>query len=195
MLKSGFDPNFLSTIAAGTPLVEAIAQHEQEIFDLLLSAGADVNLGEKQGIAPLGAAAWYRDAHAVTELLKRGAKIEARNEEGYTPLLSAASRFGNLNTIKVLIAAAADIKATTAAEGQTAVMLAAQAQDFEIVNLFIDLGLDPCAHDKTGKTAVYFANFGIVDSGPRVNLRKQILKLLEDKCSSRLQSQVWFPGG
>lgn len=182
LLEQGLNPNYLIGDGPVTPLSEAIAERQPETIALLLNHKADVNFGMEKGIVPLASASWYGEQEIISELLTRGAKIEARDHEGYTALLAAASHSQGVDVIKTLLAAGADFRAVTQGYGDTALMLAAWDLNVDAVRLFIELGLDPCAQDKDGKNAMYYANFSIVKSGPRLESRKEIVKLLESKC-------------
>src|SRR5436305_9545174 len=94
MLNRGINVNFLYRAdpndAAISPLSEAIAGQQLRMIFLLFEHGADVNFGAEQGLVPLAIAASYDDHDTVVELIRRGAKIDARDAEGFTPLLKAA---------------------------------------------------------------------------------------------------------
>lgn len=182
LLAEGLDPNYMSNRSLGTPLSEAIAERQSEIVTVLLNHRADVNFGTEQGVSPLTVAAWYDDVKAVRELIRRGARVEVRDDEGYTPLLLAASHARGTATARLLIAAGADPGAKSTDDGDNAIMLAAQNLNIEAVRLFISLGLDPCAQNKEGNTAVYHANFRIVKGEAEMSSRRAILALLAEKC-------------
>ena len=70
---------------------------------LLLKAGAKIKLCNNRGLTPLLAASSWMDSGFVTELLKRGANIEARAEYGgNTPLIYALIS-NNVNIIELLL--------------------------------------------------------------------------------------------
>jgi uncharacterized protein len=173
LIQSGLNLNYYSRRNMGTPLTEAIAEHQFEIIDSLLQHGTDVNFGGERGVSAVGVAAWYLDVRTAAELLKRGAKIETRDDEGYTPLLLAAARPGSINMIQLLLSAGANPKARGAENKETVLMLAAGQGNIEGVKLFLKLGVDPCARDNDGRTAA-----GYLSSLKDAEVNKQILQLL-----------------
>jgi ankyrin repeat protein len=189
LLRDGLSPNYLFRSSPKdafiTPLAESIAERQPQITALLFLYGAEANFGEKDGAGALGVAAWYDDADMVKELLKRGASVDARDNEGHTPLLSASYKARNLTVIKLLIAGGADVKAKSSSTRRTTVMLAASSLNLEAVNFFIDLGVDPCAADSTGETAIDSANMQLLKASQKVelNAREAILRLLDSKCT------------
>ncbi len=181
LLLEGLNPNYENEKnVSTTPLVEAIAEGQPKTIALLLDHGADVNFGTKDNIVPLCVATWYNDSDTVKLLIQRGANLEARDHEGYTPLLEAASHAQGLEVIKLLIAAGANVKAKTSEESETVLMLAAWNLNIDAIRLFIALGIDPCAKSKEGETAIDEVNAGFV----KPELRKQVLELLISKCGS-----------
>ena len=118
------------------------AANSIEILQLLLSAGADLNLTTDDGTTPLMAAAGlgrstYTPAeprgvrsetaeHAVTLLIEQGANVNAVNEADFTALHGAAFR-GNNEIIEYLVAQGADIDARDF-RGRTAYRIAEGAK-------------------------------------------------------------------
>ncbi|MBC6412479.1 MAG: ankyrin repeat domain-containing protein, partial [Hyphomonadaceae bacterium] len=79
---------------------------------VLLNAGADVDVSDKRGWAPLHVAARYGRAGMVTVLLDAGADVNVRRKDDWTPLHFAAA-WGTAETVAVLIKAGADPGAGT----------------------------------------------------------------------------------
>ena len=73
------------------------------IFELLVSARADVNLKNAQGETPIFSACW--NDHAVTLLAQAGADLDARDEIGQTALRHC---FVHPEFVKAMIAQGAD---------------------------------------------------------------------------------------
>ena len=67
----------------------------------LLEAGADPNVGDRDGKTPLYWAAWEGSPGPIVALLKGGADHGAADSEGVTPLLVALER-NNLAAVELL---------------------------------------------------------------------------------------------
>jgi|GEM_PF-1623176 len=92
-------------------------------------------------------------ARTVDLLLNYGAKLEATDTNGATPLHRAAQR-GILMHASALIARGANLEAQDR-QGRTPVMLAAKANFVEISNYLITAGADPLARDADGNTVLH----------------------------------------
>jgi ankyrin repeat protein len=176
LLERGPDVNAPDDTGA-TPLMHAALNADVEMMNLLLSRGADVNARSKgHGTALL----WgLHDIEKVKLLLARGATVEdsavlvaaalsggcptlkllAANganlnpgKDGYTPLM-AATRGGDLDTVRFLIERGADVKARTRS-GYTALYGAAVWPDSApLVGLLLEQGANPNAQVETSGSA------------------------------------------
>ena len=80
-----------------------------ECFDFLIESGADINVkGVKYQNSILHNAAYYNSPRSITQLIDYGAKIDAKNKRGQTPLHIAVEE-GNLNIVKALLKHGADV--------------------------------------------------------------------------------------
>jgi hypothetical protein len=93
LVGQGADIN-AADLYGDTPL-HARAGHWQGDVTLLLDLGADPNAGEGGRGTPLHRAAASGNARATRLLLDRGARADARNAEGQTPLDHALQRCSN----------------------------------------------------------------------------------------------------
>src|SRR4051812_11464719 len=73
-------------IAGGSPLADAARQQDKAALRALLKQRTDVNLPEADGATALHWAAHWNDMEAVELLLAAGAKVNAKNDYGVTPL-------------------------------------------------------------------------------------------------------------
>merc|ERR1712142_66067 len=88
----GEDPNQSFPPKYFTPIHTAISCNKEEIVQLLLDRGANVNLGDKDGVTPLALAASQNKTNIVRLLTKAGgsksASILPKLDENQDPLLS-----------------------------------------------------------------------------------------------------------
>ena len=76
-----------------TPLHCAARESHNEIAELLIAKGADVNAKDRQGMTPLHFAAIKRHNKEIKEivelLIAKGADVNAKTDDGGTPLNAA----------------------------------------------------------------------------------------------------------
>ena len=142
VLMQGVDPN---TTVNGRPLL-SFAQHSDEMFTMLVRAGARVDALGERGL--LHWAVDDGDADAIDRLIAAGAPIEARDASGATPLFQA---FGlkRPQAATCLMRAGADLFAADD-EGFTIPLLLA-ASNGSMVHVWSDAGgsldvLSPAGH-------------------------------------------------
>lgn len=97
------------------------------------------------------------DRKKVVELIARGARVDALDEDGWTPLLWASAH-GNEETVEALLDAGADRGAATRRERQGALTLAAKWNRVEVVERLLRRGLPPDARDSIGWSALMWAS-------------------------------------
>lgn len=88
-----------------TPLMYAALVGGPDVIRLLIDRGVQVNASNKFGATALMWAASRTEN--VKALLARGADVNARASNGWTALI-AATRYGNANAMRILLAAGAD---------------------------------------------------------------------------------------
>jgi ankyrin repeat protein len=140
LLDGGIRPTV--TDADGVPaLMLATLFGNAAAVDLLLTRGADPNQTDKTGATALMWA--VPDLPKVRLLLDRGANVNARSSNlGRTPLLIAAGAPGSVDLLALLLARGADLRAKDAA-GLSALAIAMQSADVEVVRFLVEKGLDP----------------------------------------------------
>ena len=92
-----------------TPLMVAVANHQRDVVDALLRAGAEVNARDSSGTTPLEMAVrgLDKDTGVVRLLLDAGADTKVEDYAGGTPLLVAAGS-NDTAVVRMLLAKGAD---------------------------------------------------------------------------------------
>ena len=78
-----------------TTLHLAVLQRKRSVVDVLLAAGADMNIQDNEGRTVLHLAADQSDGSLIDALLDAGADGNIQDEEGHTPLHLAARQLAN----------------------------------------------------------------------------------------------------
>jgi ankyrin repeat protein len=164
-----------------TPLVQAVISREPEMPKLLLDHGALPNYAPKGCEKPLGVAASEGNLPAAQALIARGAIVdEPGANDGGTPLLRAAATAKGVSVLQELVKAGADVHAVDN-DGDNALMSAAGNHNLEAVRFLLGIGMDPCAHNKKGKTGLDFVEFNFNESDERKNL----IQFFQKACSKK----------
>ncbi|HJQ25577.1 MAG TPA: ankyrin repeat domain-containing protein [Blastocatellia bacterium] len=95
-------------------------------------------------------------AEKVRSLLSEGAKVNARDEEGKTPLMIAALSGKDLPTVKFLIANGADVNAKNK-KNDTALIYAASNREADILQALLAAGADINHQNDNGYSALIMA--------------------------------------
>mmetsp|Transcript_171022 Transcript_171022/g.548039 ORF Transcript_171022/g.548039 Transcript_171022/m.548039 type:complete len:260 (-) Transcript_171022:95-874(-) len=104
-LQSGADPNTADE-EGRLPLHAAAFAGDLKVLEQLLDSKADCNLTQGDDM-PLQIAAWHGHADACKMLLEAGAKVDAADGRGSTPLCGAAEK-GRATAVQVLLDFGAD---------------------------------------------------------------------------------------
>jgi uncharacterized protein len=124
-----------------TALMWAVAQGQAEMAKVLIAAGADVG------------------ARSNLNKWERQNTMEPREKwlplGNFTPLLFAA-REGQLEAVKVLAEAGADLNAVDA-DGISPMLIAIINGHYDVAAFLVNRGADPNLADKTGRTALFSA--------------------------------------
>ena len=187
LLKAGADANTLVTSQAETVLMKASRDGNADAVKVLLDHGAEVNAKENfRGQTAVMWAAAEGHVDIVNLLAAHGADLNLRSYDrdttlpkmaagtpaapiargGLTALLFAA-RQGEIETVKALLDAKADINAVDS-DGNNALILAILNTHYDMTQLLIDRGADVNVAAKNGRTALYSAvEMHDVDWSPR----------------------------
>lgn len=149
---------FLVTFAKAedTSLVDAVEKNETEKVIELLSAKADINAAQADGMTALLWATYYDDWNLGQRLLKAGADVGAENDYGIHALYLACLN-GNAKFVDALIKKGANPNATTYGT-ETALMTASRTGDLETVKTLIKAGAKVDAQGRNSQTAAMWAS-------------------------------------
>ncbi|XP_068152551.1 fibronectin type 3 and ankyrin repeat domains 1 protein [Drosophila tropicalis] len=133
------------------PLANAIVQGEMCIFDVLLSAGCSVQLGNpSNGRTPLHMAFYHGHLPISRILLNKKAQLEAIDSNGMTPAHCAADA-DQLEMMKFALESGANLEVRDAC-GWTLLMRAVVMDaSLELIKLLVTHGADLAAVDGVGK--------------------------------------------
>jgi len=116
----------------------------------------DVNAPEADGTTALHWAVQRNDVELVTRLIRAGARVNAKNDYGSTPM-SEAAIVASAPLLEALIEAGADVESANA-DGQTALMVVARTSQVEAARLLIRRGANVNAAEQwRGQTALMWA--------------------------------------
>ena len=149
-----------STRTQPTPQAEPVAQGQASAQ--VLAAEPSYFRTSNRSVTPLllaSAGGWNL---AATELLKRGAQVNARTSSGETPLEAAAFR-GYLPLVETLLRRGADANARNG-RGETPLIAAIKEGHSPVVKRLLAAGADPGAQTSNGYSALVLAKyFGFKD--------------------------------
>ena len=172
LLEIGANP---MTVSKGgfNALTFAVAKNDADSVKRLLAAGLDPNFGLPSGNKVLMMAMAYGHTESASALLDGGADIHATDRGGNTPLHIAAQG-GDLVLVKQLLEKGADPNARTArvtAQGGrgggggfravaggslTPLMVAARANQLDVMKMLVAAGADPKLRADNGTTTLMY---------------------------------------
>ncbi|KAM9343138.1 M-phase phosphoprotein 8 [Pholidichthys leucotaenia] len=149
-------------ILSGPPLSpselrDAVKSGDYMAVKLALNSKEDYNL-EQEDVSSMTLcmlAATGGQDDILRLLIKKGARVNARQKNGITALMHAAEK-NFLTTVAILLEAGAYVNAQTLS-GETALMKACKRGNTDIVRLLLEYGADCNILSKHKNTAMYFA--------------------------------------
>lgn len=151
LLEGGEDPNKVLRNGLG-PLHIAIQLHQNDMFDLLLEHGADINLAPREpqpkwSYTPLFIAVKCQNTHAYRMLMDQGAD-DSPSAFFHTALCPAVYN-NDLPIVKELAARGSNINQCVYDGHRSLVYIAARYQCVDILKYLLSLGLHPDMVPKT----------------------------------------------
>jgi ankyrin repeat protein len=135
-----------------TPLEVAVEKDSEEIVELLINAGANVNISNGAAAwTPLHTAASRGRCDMMNMLIEGGANIEAQDINGATPLFKAWG-----NGLELLLAEGANVYAMNSSSS-TPLMNAACRSEVKVVEMLLAHGVDVDTKDNRKFTALTHA--------------------------------------
>lgn len=152
LLKAGANPNIKNAFHF-TPLLLAVMSNSRALVELLLNAGADMEVISSDA-TPLVQAIQHGFTDVVRLLLESGAQVNFAPRRGITPLMIAA-RQGNVEIMELLLTFGANSNARSDLD-YTPLIYAIHANRNRIaaVRLLLENGADLMARNKLGRTAL-----------------------------------------
>jgi len=137
-------------------LQQAAIDGDVDQIKMHIAKGADFNKADQYGYTPLKRAIEGHHAEAAKAIIESGkADINAKDREGKTPLIVAAS-MGEKEIADTLITKGADVKAKDSYD-RTALHQAILLGQKELATVLIEKGADVNGADKTGQTPLTLA--------------------------------------
>jgi len=155
LLASGANVNKKDSKLRG-PLHHACASNQAEAALILLKHGAYVDAKDIFGRSALMDACEVKHLRVASTLMCFQCNVNSKDLHGKFPLLLACEDEGNLELIKMLIRAGADVKMAST-DGRTALHEAAMKSELDVVEFLVEQGVHIGAFTIRGETALDLA--------------------------------------
>lgn len=119
-----------------------VPQALQEVVQLLLSNGVDVNATDGKDATALHVAAEHDNTATVAVLLEFGASVQAADSDGLTPFHNAVFS-KDVAVARLLLEAGADMNLTVFAKGRHPLQISVVQGDAAMLRLLLEFGANP----------------------------------------------------
>lgn len=159
---AGINPN--TKDATTSPLIAAASRGDLEMVKALVQGGALVNQRDEKGFTALLRALQDQDEEVADVLLAQpGIDLNAQGSTGVTALMSYVA-LRREDVVKNLLSRGADVNLKDA-DDDTALHLASQGGNVNLLRMLLEKGADPNARNKMGGTPLMWAGvFGHADA-------------------------------
>ena len=175
-------------------LLDAFTDNNFERMKSAITSGANVNVKDMIGWPLLNKAVFKNKTEVVKILLENGADVNAKSEDGFTPLMMA---FGNIEIMTLLLELGADVNAKTK-NGMTSLMIGIKNysvhENFDGIKLLLEKGADVNAKNNKNETAITLAsgigieypelipllNLGVLDNAPKCMSQEEYNKCINE---------------
>jgi uncharacterized protein len=144
-----------ATDSASISVIDAVKNGDTATLRSLFQKKVDVNAPDGDGSTALHWASYRDNLDAADVLLKAGAKVNAANDLGVTPLWPACEN-GSSAMVRKLLAAGANPN-TALLAGETPLMVAARSGYPDVVQQLLAKDANVNAHGSRGQTALMWA--------------------------------------
>uniref|UniRef100_A0AAQ5YQG3 Tetratricopeptide repeat, ankyrin repeat and coiled-coil containing 1a n=1 Tax=Amphiprion ocellaris TaxID=80972 RepID=A0AAQ5YQG3_AMPOC len=138
-----------------TVLSAAAGRGRMEMCGFLLERGAELEIPNRRGMAPLLSTSKHGHTQVAELLLKQGADINVSDKQDRTALMLAASE-GHTSTVELLLSKGASLSSADQ-EGLTALSWACMKGQKGAVQLLVEAGADLNQPDRQGRTPLDLA--------------------------------------
>ncbi|MBD3813057.1 MAG: ankyrin repeat domain-containing protein [Betaproteobacteria bacterium] len=142
------------SMVASPILAAAPADAGLQLRGWLLDASANPDL-KGRGFTPLGTAALQGQVRIVRLLLKAGADVDRKSNDGNTPII-AATLMHRTDVVRELLAYHPDMTIWNR-EGRVSLGIAVEQGDTDIVTMMLAAGVDPNLMDRNGNRPLFWA--------------------------------------
>ncbi len=152
LITAGANVNIQDSNKGLTPLHVAVENSPRytKCAEILLKAGADPNVKDKDGNTPLSLT---QNQATISLLVQSGANI--KNAKG---LLANALQMKDIQLVEALLKQGVDVNSPSSSDGRTPLMIALVNKNLQkYVNVFLEKSTNINQQDKTGKTALFLA--------------------------------------
>ncbi|GMH36878.1 hypothetical protein BSKO_04751 [Bryopsis sp. KO-2023] len=156
LISKGADVSFTYSEREATPLHFAAEEGHERIVELLIKAGADIDVQDIEGFTPLFLVAQNGHLDVAKILLNAGATLDLGSIDGGTPLMEALY-LNMVEMVEFLLKSGADVTVRDNVE-KTPLHLAVYGSP-ELIQLLLDNGAEIDAMNEFGETPIFKAAY------------------------------------